>query len=241
MEYIDVLNWVLDASFKAQSAVRYEMKKHMFKIELSSNKDATIRELISQLDYEGSLAGHAYIASGFKIDWHPVGRRETLVRYYMNSKITKRCQDKEEYIREDAQRFYEVYFVEMELRKMLSQPDEANSFGQDGEQHEREIKEDELRGYFKIVFLGAGNGNIDYFTNNLLPDLKENRSDKDFAKIALMIYNNGKLTSSMRPKTFKEWYKRFCDMVGCGFHRDYKPSILDAGNDFKQAFYYLQK
>ena len=242
MEYIDVINWVNDAFFEARKTVRYEMNKHMFKIGMSNDKEKTIKDLISQLDYEKSMAGIAYISNGFKIDLHPIGRRDTLTRFYMRGWI-KDKRDKEKINREDAKGFYEVYLQEMELRDMLSKSHEDVLSEQVNErkQNEREINEDELRECFKIAFCGAGNGNIDYFTNNLLPDLKQKWSDKDFAKIALMIYESGKLMSAMRPNTFKTWYKKFCELVGCGFHEDYKPSILKADDNFKRIFYYLQR
>ena len=105
---------------------------------------------------------------------------------------------------------------------------------------ERNINVEKLREYFNLPFKGVGHDNIDYFTNNLLPDLRQNRSDKDFAKIALMIYGSGKLVSGMRPNTFKEWYRIFCELVGCGFH-EYKPNALIPNDIFKKAFYYLQR
>lgn len=241
MEYIDVINWVNDAFFEARKTVRYEMNKHMFKIGMSNDKEKTIKDLISQLDYEKSMAGIAYISNGFKIDLHPIGRRDTLTRFYMRGWI-KDIPDKEKFIREDAQSFYEVYLQEMNLRNMLSQSQENFSVERENEcrQNEREINEDGLRECFRIAFRGAGNGNIDYFTNNLLPDLKQNWSDKGFAKIALMIYDSGKLMPAMRPNTFKSWYEKFCGLVGCRFHKDYKPSILNPDDNLRRIFYYLQ-
>ena len=106
-------------------------------------------------------------------------------------------------------------------------------------QETRVINEDELKEYFKISFKGGGHGNIDYFTGYLLPYLKVNRSDKDFAKIALMIYYSGKLIDSMCPNTFKEWYGKFCELVGCGFHEEYKPNKLVIDESFKRKFSYL--
>ena len=242
MEYIDVINWVYDALFEAQKTVRYEMNKHKFKIELSDDKEKTIKDLISQLNYEESAFGMAYISNGFKIGSDLVGVRDVLTRYYMNPRLTKNIRDKEKFIREDAQSFYEVYLQEMNLRNMLSQSQENVSVekGNECRQNERKINEDGLKECFRIAFRGAGNGNIDYFTNNLLPDLKQKWSDKDFAKIALMIYNSGELTSAMRPNTFKEWYQRFCKLVGCGFH-EYKPNALIPNDRLKKAFYYLQR
>lgn len=242
MEYIDVINWVYDALFEAQKKVRYEMNKHKFKIGLSSDKEKTIKDLISQLNYEVSAFGIAYISNGFKISSDLVSVRDILTRYYMNPRLTKDIPDKEKFIREDAQSFYEVYLQEMNLRNMLSQSQENFSVERDNEcrQNEREINEDGLRECFRIAFRGAGNGNIDYFTNNLLPDLKQNWSDKDFAKIALMIYDSGKLMPAMRPNTFKSWYEKFCGLVGCRFHKDYKPSILNPDDNLRRIFYYLQ-
>lgn len=103
----------------------------------------------------------------------------------------------------------------------------------------RSIKEEELKAYFKLSFRGGGNCNMDYFTNNLLPDLRQNRSDKDFAKIALLIHESDKLISSMRPNPFKEWYRIFCELVGCRFHKEYKPNKLKSDEAFRRKFYYL--
>lgn len=102
----------------------------------------------------------------------------------------------------------------------------------------RSIKENELKDCFILSFKGGGSGNIDYFKDNLLPDLQQNWNDKDFARIALMIYDSGKLMSAMRPNTFTKWYKKFCELVGCGFHK-YKPNALNPDERLKKAFYYL--
>jgi len=107
------------------------------------------------------------------------------------------------------------------------------------QQYKRKMNEDELRKCFRIAFRGGGNGNIDYFKDNLLPDLKQNWSDKDLAKIALMIYNSGKLMPAMRPNTFRAWYKEFCNLIGCKYHKDYKPSILEPDDKLQRVFYYL--
>lgn len=102
---------------------------------------------------------------------------------------------------------------------------------------ERTIKEAELKEYFTLAFRGRGNGNIDYF-ENLLGDLKKDWNDKDFARIANMIYNSKKLAPSMRPSTFIEWYKKFCELVEFKFH-GYKPNALKPDDSLKNTFYYL--
>lgn len=106
---------------------------------------------------------------------------------------------------------------------------------------ERILKEDSLKEYFTLTFKGGGNSatKIDYFTEFLLPDLKIDRNDKDFARIAYLIYESGKLIKTMRPKTFKQWYSIFCELVGCKYNVNYKPSNLKIGDEFKKSFNYL--
>ena len=103
------------------------------------------------------------------------------------------------------------------------------------------LKEEELKKYFSLSFKGGGNSatKIDYFTEYLLPDLKVNRTDKDFARIALLIYDSGKLNQSMKPRTFTMWYQTFCCLVGCKYHKHYKRSNLGVDDKFKKSFNYL--
>lgn len=105
----------------------------------------------------------------------------------------------------------------------------------------RILKEDSLKEYFTLTFKGGGNSStkINYFTEYLLPDLEIDRNDKDFARIAYLIYNSGKLIKTMRPKTFKQWYSIFCELVGCKYNANYKPSNLNIGDEFKKSFNYL--
>ena len=105
----------------------------------------------------------------------------------------------------------------------------------------RILKEDSLKEYFTLTFKGGGNSStkINYFTEYLLPDLEIDRNDKDFARIAYLIYDSGKLIKTMRPKTFKQWYSIFCDLVGCKYNANYKPSNLNIGDEFKKSFNYL--
>ncbi|OAV73931.1 hypothetical protein Barb7_02656 [Bacteroidales bacterium Barb7] len=49
-----------------------------------------------------------------------------------------------------------------------------------------------------------GNGSINYF-ETMIRHLKEDRSSKEFAQIALMIYNSNKMNNN-KPSTFKKWY-----------------------------------
>ncbi len=105
----------------------------------------------------------------------------------------------------------------------------------------RSIKENELKDYFTLSFKGGGNSplRIDYFTEYLLPDLKMDRNTKDFARIALMIYNSNILLPPKRPNTFDSWYRTFCKLVGCKYIASYKPSKLKIDENFKRKFSYL--
>ena len=91
-----------------------------------------------------------------------------------------------------------------------------------------------------LAMAGYPNYNLNEPYEPYTDDLKQNWSDKDFAKIALMIYDSGKLMPAMRPNTFKSWYEKFCGLVGCRFHKDYKPSILNPDDNLRRIFYYLQ-
>lgn len=105
----------------------------------------------------------------------------------------------------------------------------------------RSIKESELRDYFTPAFKGGGNSHqrIDFFTEYLLPDLKVDRNAKEFARIALMIYNSNVLLRAKRPNTFDGWYRIFCNLIGCEYNAGYKPSKLAADDVLKRKFDYL--
>ena len=106
---------------------------------------------------------------------------------------------------------------------------------------ERIIKEAELKEYFTLIFKGGGNSStkVDYFTEYLLPDLKIERNAKDFARIALLIYDSKALLPAKRPNTFDGWYRTFCELVGCEYNANYKPSKLEIDDAFKKKFNYL--
>lgn len=100
---------------------------------------------------------------------------------------------------------------------------------------ESQIKEDELKPYFQVVFYNTKNGGIDWFAH-LLEDLRQERTAKDFARIAYMIYDGGYMLPTKRPSTFSKWYQIFCDLVGCE-RKTYKPNDVKDGLD---VFFYLK-
>lgn len=129
----------------------------------------------------------------------------------------------------------------LEMIKRLKTLDNPSPQKDKSIKKERILKEDSLKEYFTLTFKGGGNSatKINYFTEFLLPDLKIDRNDKDFARIAYLIYESGKLIKTMRPKTFKQWYSIFCKLVGCKYNVNYKPSNLKIGDEFKKNFNYL--
>lgn len=93
--------------------------------------------------------------------------------------------------------------------------------------------------YFRPQFKGMGNNTINYF-KMFTEHLKEERTAKAYAQIALMCYN-GEQMNSLKPKTFKKWYEVFCEMVGCA-HKTYDNMVkLDNStpNELRDLFSYL--
>jgi hypothetical protein len=105
----------------------------------------------------------------------------------------------------------------------------------------RLINEAQLKECFTLNFKGGGNSKtkIDYFSEYLMPDLNIDRSDKEFAKIALSIHQGEKLIPTQKSIPFSKWYQTFCNLVGCGYHKEYKPNKLILDDEFKRKFNYL--
>lgn len=102
---------------------------------------------------------------------------------------------------------------------------------------EREIKVLEFEQYFKPSFRGIGEYNINHFVS-LIEDLKQNRSAKEFAEIALLIHES-KHMNSRKPVYFTEWYQIFCECVGCE-QKKYDPKDLrPIRESVKNLFGYL--
>ncbi|KAA6318276.1 hypothetical protein EZS27_031696 [termite gut metagenome] len=107
----------------------------------------------------------------------------------------------------------------------------------DSVEPQRVINTDELGSYFKNSFKGGGYGSINHF-NTLIKELRTNRTAKEFAQIALLAYEGGKM-NSRRPVDFTEWHKIFCACVGCEYV-EYKPNKLrNPRKSIKELFNYL--
>ena len=99
----------------------------------------------------------------------------------------------------------------------------------------RVVMKDELGHYFKAAFKGIGNGNHDFYST-LVKKLEQERTSKEFAVIANMIYRSSVMTN--KPATFKGWHKTFCELVGCEYV-EYRPAQLEPTEKQKSDFYML--
>ena len=159
-----------------------------------------------------------------------------LYRTFSNYKFMKLCNFTFLYIalRNELQRVDE----EMELLGILPHTDIKDvNVNNTSKQTEKFIDEETLKKYFIATFKGAGNNGLNYF-NYLIEDIKKVRNPKDAARMALIIYESDKMIKTQRPNTFKEWHKLFCEMAGCTYNPDYKPSNLDT-NKMKIKLSYL--
>lgn len=87
----------------------------------------------------------------------------------------------------------------------------------------KEINVEELKLYFKPTFKGIGENSINFF-DSLINDLNTNWNPKEFAEIALMIYESNWINDRM-PHHFNLWYTKFCNCVGCE-RKKYSPKDL---------------
>lgn len=99
---------------------------------------------------------------------------------------------------------------------------------------ERNVDEEIVGSWFKATFKGAGR-NINHLPD-LITELQQTRSNKDFAKIAFLIYNCK--DSLVYSNTFSEFYSDFCRAVGCE-QKQYDPCKLK-DEEFARKFPYLQ-
>ena len=99
----------------------------------------------------------------------------------------------------------------------------ANVYSVNSIATEREINAFELEKYFNASFRGIGEYNINHF-EKMIEDLKQSRTAKEFAEIALLIHES-KHMNSRRPPHFSKWHLIFCECVGCE-HVKYDPKDL---------------
>lgn len=225
IQEIDVDKTVGDAIQSALDGVRHDIKRVMYRSRYESDVVQFYRdEITKHTDFNDTVAGCAYINSGFPecgIDeWKSI-----LVEYYSTHKRIRR-----DCIYVDAMQFMSkvlsIHYLEMCIDRYKAKTPP-----------EKIINEEALKKYFTATFKGAGNNGFNYF-DYLIEDIKNVRNPKEAARMALIIYKCDKMIKTQRPNTFKEWHKLFCEMAGCTYNPDYKPSNLDT-NKMKIKLSYL--
>ena len=99
---------------------------------------------------------------------------------------------------------------------------------------------DELKHYFKSDFCGYSSGNTDKFKDDLLPLLRQARDGKEAAAIACILYDS-KCLNNKKPKSFKPWHQKFCELTNYPFV-EYHPKKIRGTNDYTKllpALYFL--
>ena len=117
-----------------------------------------------------------------------------------------------------------IYNVLSELSQLVEdcKPRKAQP---DSDKPQRTINADKIKDYFVPTFKGAGNGNINYF-DTMINELKNIRSNREFAQVALMIYRSNKM-NIRKPTSFNKWYKLICE---CFFRekKTYRPHDMES-------------
>ncbi len=97
-----------------------------------------------------------------------------------------------------------------------------------------------LKRYFKADFCGYSSGNTDKFKDDLLPLLRQARDGKEAAAIACILYDS-KCLNNKKPKSFKPWHQKFCELTNYPFV-EYHPKKIRGTNDYTKllpALYFL--
>jgi hypothetical protein len=133
--------------------------------------------------------------------------------------------------------------AEFEAEKQKHQNDIAPKFNtnankENTDKPQRTINVEKLKDYFCAKFKGMGNGNINHF-DVMIEELKTDRTAKEFAQIAYMIYQSDQM-NARKPSTFAGWYRVFCENTGIKQSKGYKPNNLKNPSDaIKKLFNYL--
>ena len=132
-----------------------------------------------------------------------------------------------------------------EFGKMPTVIDLENDFKEKVESLRNEINSyhlpKEFAEHFSAPFKGVGQGNINYYEKleDSLTDRVKTRSVLEYARIANLIYNSDKMNQRLKPHSFSDWYKYFCQIVGCEYNPEYKPSKLKDTKGLEKEFYFL--
>ena len=81
---------------------------------------------------------------------------------------------------------------------------------------------------------GVPNYSKSLLLEKLVTQLSVARSEKDMARIALLIFESPVFIDDYNRK-FRFWYRDFCKIVGCKYHESYHPSALKPISERLQA------
>ncbi len=69
--------------------------------------------------------------------------------------------------------------------------------------------------------------------------LEQPQSDKELARVALLIWNSQWFIRKDYKDIYINWYRDFCKHVKCDFHKDYYPSALIISKKTRDKYYFL--
>lgn len=98
----------------------------------------------------------------------------------------------------------------------------------------RTVDSQRLENHFKVKF------EKHTYIPILLNLLEQEQSDKELARIALLIYESPYFISNDY-HTFSSWYRNFCLIVGCDYNTNYTPCKLKADKKLRNKYYFLYK
>jgi len=108
-------------------------------------------------------------------------------------------------------------------------------------QKSNRVIDEQLKDYFVLAFYSGRNvSNTDYYTENLLKYLQQEHNGKQFAALALLIYESKHARSEVKNMSYAKWRKIFFGCIGI---KDvgYKPKdLIGTANGMRATFYYLQ-
>jgi hypothetical protein len=140
-------------------------------------------------------------------------------------------------LNEELELFGMLNAPEVETEQHKTETDNPQEKQSVDKRYPRAIDADKLKQYFCAAFKGMGQ-NLNYF-DTMIDELKTDRTDKEFAEIAHMIYHSTQM-SSRKPKTFAKWYRIFCECIGIIKNDEYKPNKLKKPSpELKSLFSYL--
>ena len=97
--------------------------------------------------------------------------------------------------------------------------------------------EEILKGFFTPAFLGIGGAHVNQM-DKLMADIRSlATSRRDLAMLALLMYRSPSFRR--RHRTFSQWYRAFCSIVGCPAVSNCRPARLQPSEQMLRSFRYL--